>query len=375
MHIPPRVHPFVLEGLPRLPREHADWSRSIAATWSAWARPVTVPRLGQIAVRPVRIRFPPLEDNVGPQSGALRLEAQGDVALLALEPTLALAIVGAVFGVPASLTQRSLGRAERGVLAAAVAAWLSALEAEGIRVDLDQDGGPPAAELAAALDLRIRAAGTTGAARLLLPVGWAGKAACRPPCVVDPARLAPQVQVEIGRTRLPAAAWAEVEVGDAVVFDGLSPAHAREPWPVEVRFGAKSVPATMHENGTLRRTGPMRQRNHGETRMSNDASNDASDQAGDDTKTTPGTAPDAVRPPSPEMTEALAAAPVEVVAELGRVTLRGDELLGFLEGGVLRLGGRRADHVQLRTGDRPWAVGELVTVDGELAVRITRMMR
>ena len=73
-------------------------------------------------------------------------------------------------------------------------------------------------------------------------------------------------------------------------------------------------------------------------------------------------------------TEVLAAAPVEVVAELGRIVLRGDEILGLERGTVLPLGhqGRRIDLV---VGGRPWARGELVNIDGELGVRITELVR
>jgi flagellar motor switch/type III secretory pathway protein FliN len=69
----------------------------------------------------------------------------------------------------------------------------------------------------------------------------------------------------------------------------------------------------------------------------------------------------------------LATAPVEVVAEIGRLTLRGDELAGLMTGGVLSLGPRRADAIQLRVGGQLWAVGELVSVGDELGVRILRL--
>ena len=65
---------------------------------------------------------------------------------------------------------------------------------------------------------------------------------------------------------------------------------------------------------------------------------------------------------------ALAAAPVEVVAELGRITLRGDEVLGLAPGVVLGLRVDRTSAVSLRVGGAIWAEGELVNVDGELGV-------
>lgn len=74
-----------------------------------------------------------------------------------------------------------------------------------------------------------------------------------------------------------------------------------------------------------------------------------------------------------DATAVLAAAPVEVVAELGRVTLRGDEVAGLAPGSVLVFG--RAGAIALRVGDEIWAEGELVDVDGALGVRVTSVSR
>ena len=73
-----------------------------------------------------------------------------------------------------------------------------------------------------------------------------------------------------------------------------------------------------------------------------------------------------------DATTVLAAASIEVVAELGRITLRGDELLGLAPGAVLAMGLGRTD-VSLRVGGEVWADGEIVDIDGELGVRVTRV--
>ena len=78
-------------------------------------------------------------------------------------------------------------------------------------------------------------------------------------------------------------------------------------------------------------------------------------------------------PSSSEVAQVLASAPVEVVAEIGRFTLRGDELAGLMKGGVLSLGPRRTEAIELRVGGQLWAVGELVSVGDELGVRILRL--
>jgi len=79
--------------------------------------------------------------------------------------------------------------------------------------------------------------------------------------------------------------------------------------------------------------------------------------------------------PTEMATAALAAAPIEIVAELGRLTLRGEEVLGLAPGVVLTVTADRSRAVLLRAGGEPWAEGELCNVDGELGVRVTRLLR
>lgn len=72
-------------------------------------------------------------------------------------------------------------------------------------------------------------------------------------------------------------------------------------------------------------------------------------------------------------TQVLAAVPIEVVAELGRLRLRGDEVLGLSPGAVLTFDGGRS-LISLRMAGELWAEGELVDVEGELGVRVTRLL-
>ena len=69
-------------------------------------------------------------------------------------------------------------------------------------------------------------------------------------------------------------------------------------------------------------------------------------------------------------TTVLAAAPIQLVAELGRVTLRADEVSALKGGAVISLPPNAESRVELRFGDRLWARGELVDLDGQLAVRL-----
>ena len=63
------------------------------------------------------------------------------------------------------------------------------------------------------------------------------------------------------------------------------------------------------------------------------------------------------------------------MAEIGRLPMRGDEVMGLVAGTVVALGERRRDMITLRVGGRAWARGELVNVDDQLGVRITELIR
>jgi type III secretion system YscQ/HrcQ family protein len=65
--------------------------------------------------------------------------------------------------------------------------------------------------------------------------------------------------------------------------------------------------------------------------------------------------------------------PVDLVLELGRVTVPVAELAGLAPGAVLQTGLPLGAQVTLRVGDRAVASGELVQVDGEVGVRVLRV--
>src|SRR5262249_34688995 len=140
-------------------------------------------------------------------------------------------------------------------------------------------------------------------------------------------------------------------VGDAVVFDDARPsAFAPDvPWKGRLRIGGHFAEIAIEVGGKLSLAGGFSPLQQGEGGMSVSGSDSATD-----------------------VTAVLAAASIEVVAELGRVSLRGEEVLGLAPGAVLALGARR-DRVSLRVGGEVWADGEIVDVDGELGVRVTRL--
>jgi type III secretion protein Q len=68
--------------------------------------------------------------------------------------------------------------------------------------------------------------------------------------------------------------------------------------------------------------------------------------------------------------DVLAAAPIEIIAELGRAVLRADEVMTLGPGSVVTFGAVAPALVELRVGDQRWATGELVNVEGQLGVRL-----
>jgi flagellar motor switch/type III secretory pathway protein FliN len=352
-----RLAPFSLEGLPRVPRAAVRNTRAVARALAPLPRElvVSLERLGTIALRSSWVSFVVPSESSGV---SFTLEVRGDRGRLTVEPSLAVRLVAGLLGGP-SVAVRTLGRAERGTLAAVIAAFLHAAGARGaVRVSLE-DTGPIDATDALAIELLVAGADFSGSARLDLP-GRLLSSLGSGQLSVDPRLLSPLVTVELGRTTIDGAAFAAAEAGDAVVFEGSSPALADAAWPVQIRLGASWCPGELHPDGTLRRHGPLA-RNESETTMSSDDANI--------------TAPVPALSLSDEASRALASAPVEIVAEIGRLTVRGDELAGLIDGGVLALGPRRPAQVVLRVGGRVWANGELVAVDDELAVRITALVR
>jgi type III secretion system YscQ/HrcQ family protein len=308
-----------------------------------------------VRVRPAGLAFEARPEGSGE---TFALEVRGARGRLIIDGALALRLVAALLGAPPATALRPLGPGERGVVAGVAAALLhGAGLAAGARVGLAPPPPLPDQDVLT-IELQVRAGPVEGLAWIELPP--AALPAIPGAARVDPALLAPLVRVELGCTSLARGALAAAGAGDAVVFDGVEAARAGEPWPIELRFGACVLPALAHPDGTVSRRAPLFTISH-----------ESEVPMGSEIDTQPNTLPAL----SDEAAQALAAAPVEVVAELGRLTLRGDELVGLIEGGVLSLGARRPAQVQLRVGTRLWAMGELVAIDDELAVRIVEIVR
>jgi len=74
------------------------------------------------------------------------------------------------------------------------------------------------------------------------------------------------------------------------------------------------------------------------------------------------------------MNEALARdLPVELVCELGRITLSAKEVLELAPGAIVTLPDKVGATVALTAGGRTVARGELLDVDGQVGVRIVEV--
>jgi type III secretion system YscQ/HrcQ family protein len=360
-----RWQAFSYDALPRLPAQAAKWTAVLAR-----AR-LRIPSAVAIAAKGVG------EIEIHPDHLAIASDASGNVASdgmdwfslecdrqrgwMGVDHRVSLALVHAVLGGPAPASIRPLGSGERGVMAAIL---LSALDAMGVsqmvELGLGVSSEPPhpsPARLVLGGSVRTTV-GLGGRVALVIPVAWLANIAGNGPIAAHLDGLAASATLELARTDLLGAAFATTAVGDAVVFDGIPGIQADCPWPACLRVGDFAAPACLAADGTLTMVGPIVQ-----------AEEETKPMASQDEK--PRHKP--VEPPSSEVAQVLASAPVEVVAEIGRFTLRGDELAGLMKGGVLSLGPRRTEAIQLRVGGQLWAVGELVSVGDELGVRILRL--
>jgi type III secretion system YscQ/HrcQ family protein len=265
----------------------------------------------------------------------------------------------AVGGGGAFSTARALGPAERGLLVGLLA---PALDPIGWSFAL-----APASAAPWGPSIAVDVSGAFGAGVLWLELPDAPAAALTGAWRARAAALPVEASVELASTALPAGELARLMAGDAVVFDGIPFARfdADADWEATLALGGTCAGLRIDPRGALALAGDFRLTDApdrpkvGVRQESEEGKVATMDASG----------------PSEAATAALAAAPVEIVAELARLTLRGDEVLGLAPGVVLAPTIDRRRAVVLRAGGEPWAEGELVDVDGELAVRVTRLLR
>jgi flagellar motor switch/type III secretory pathway protein FliN len=283
-----------------------------------------------------------------------------DVGRMAVSSSLAARLVDAALGSRGGLASaRVLGPAERGVLVALLAPVLAPL---GWWLTLTPASAAPAPHGSISVTLRIEGGFGVGALRLDLPLAASGSVRHWP---ARAGRLPVVACLEIAATELPTVDVVGLAVGDAVVFDGrpaasyLAGAGAAEPWEGRLAVGVYAAPVHIQPNGEMELVGDFQMIETPVERTVAIQKGGAMDSSG----------------PTEKAGAVLAAAPIEVVAELARITLRGDEVLGLAPGVVLTVVADRRHAIALRVGGELWAEGELVDVEGELGVRVTRLLR
>ena len=341
------VRPFDLGACPRVGARQARATRAVlracALVPERWS--VALPPLGSTTMTFAGYDSEP--DRI--DAAALAVTFGAGRGRVSVESSFAARLVDAVLGGGTVFsTARSIGPAGRGVLVGVLAPVFDRIGGSlqlgrvAPREGRDRD--------LASLLFRLETVVASGWLRLTPPAGdlaprvdgpdtWRARAG----------RIPVTGSVEIAATGVPAGALAGVGVGDAVVFDGAPAATfaANGSWNCRLRVGRHAADVTVDVAGKISIDGGFSPLQDEEGKMSASGSNT-------------------------DATTVLAAASMEVVAELGRVSLRGDELLGLAPGAVLAMGMGRTG-VSLRVGGEVWAEGEIVDIDGELGVRVTRL--
>lgn len=363
-----RVRPFPLAELPRVTRAQAAAARLLMARLPAapgreWADAGRA--LGGAATLTLtEIYALPARELVAQARGAVvKLALRGPRwALVVVDGRLAPRVARAALGLahdaelPAA---RPLTVAEEGALE-----FLVAAAAGDAAIVSGVVGDASVAALAHALgdgwlavaQARVAWPGGDGWARLIVPDAL--KLAAESPRALESVasgvvRLSDAhvaLRVEMGRTAVAREDLAGLADGDVVLFERCGVRDARG-GPVTLRLGRGGFAARL--DGASVVIEEAYRLNPGAANMEFDPSHKDAAAAAD---------------------QLLRELPVEVVCELGRVTMSGRELLELRPGAVIPAGRPLAGPVDLTVGGRVVARGELVDVEGEIGVRITQMI-
>lgn len=350
-----KTAPFDLRSCPPVRAAEARATRALAGVLAAipgsWQ--VDLPSLGLASLRVAGIDVTARP----PEVVALAIARGNDRGRLSLAQPFAARLVDTALGGRGIFsTARSLGPAERGVL---VALFAPLLDAIGWSPDL-----APAPPRIAGPSIAVGVEGAFGVGVFWLdlpPAGYSSLPSLPEAWRRRAAGLPVEARVEIAATALAASELTKLACGDALVFDGTraGAVAADVDWEAGLAIGAYRAPVRIDPGGTLRLVGDFQ--------LTGAPAGPKVCVVKEGTMDVTG--------PTEMATAALAAAPIEIVAELARLTLRGEELLGLAPGVVLTLTADRRRAVVLRAGGEAWAEGELCDVDGELGVRVTRLLR
>jgi type III secretion system YscQ/HrcQ family protein len=343
------------EGLPLASGQVSETTLELARLWARLPHEtvVTLKRIGDIQLRPDAVAMVDDLDRVPIDDLAwFRLTRTTEQAWLGLAFGVCHGLIRAVLGGAAPLLIRPLGSAERGLMSSIL---VSALRSLGLahRMTLASGEARPSWQgRQVLLEGAIRGgAEIDGRAFFVGPWSWLADGLGQ--VVTSTDDTAVEGVLELGRTVVSAAELGAAKPGDAIVFDGIPGLAPGVTWPVNLLVGRSWASARLDPDSKLALSGPWLQMEGDDARGSQDESTRWKTAA----------------PARPEPRN-LAGDMVEIVAELGRISLRGDELAGLAQGGSLMLGPRPAGPINLRVGDRPWATGELVKLGEQLGVRI-----
>ena len=359
-----KTAPFDLGACPSVPAAGARATRAVAQILAALPRSwqAELPPFGTAALIVAGIdRAPSSPEAI--VLAILRGNARGRLSVSL--PFAARLVDAALGGRGVFSAARTLGPAERGVLVALLAPLLDAI---GWSTDLVPAPESSVGRSGHAIAVNVEGPFGAGVLWLDLPAtsgesalglgsasgGWRERASALPI----------EARLEIAATHLRASELTRLALGDALVFDGADfVTFAPETdWVAQLTIGAHAAPLRIDPHGALVLTGDFQLTDAADGRkvgVVKEGKEDAMDVTG----------------PTQMATAALAAAPIEIVAELARITLRGAEVLGLAPGVVLTVTADRSRAVLLRAGGEIWAEGELVNVDGDLGVRVTRLLR
>jgi flagellar motor switch/type III secretory pathway protein FliN len=356
-----KTAPFDLHAYPPVPAAEAQGTRAVAQKLAALPRSwqAELPPFGAATLSVAGIDRAPTSSEAAVVT-IVRGNARGRLSLA--QPFAARLVDAALGGRGVFSAARALGPAERGVLVALIAPLLDAIGWSPQLV--------PAPESAVGHAIAVNVEGSFGAGVLWLelPANGAGVSLASGSTsrlwLARASGLPVEARLEFAATQLPAAELARLGAGDALVFDGIgSGAFASEAdWAGWLVIGGHRAALRIDPQGGLLLTGDFQLTGSPDGRkvgLVNEGKEKPMDVTG----------------PTEMATAALAAAPIEIVAELGRLTLRGEEVLGLAPGVVLTVTADRSRAVLLRAGGELWAEGELCNVDGELGVRVTRLLR
>jgi flagellar motor switch/type III secretory pathway protein FliN len=352
--------PFDLRACPPVRATEARATRAVAEKLAALPRawPAEVPPFGSAKVVVIGIDRAPLSA----EAVVLTILRENVRGRLSLAQAFAARLVDAALGGRGVFSAaRALGPAERGVLVALLAPLLDVI---GWSTDV-----APAPELSAtnsgqAIALSVEGSFGAGVLWLELPGSGSGSGAASGFWRQRASGLPVEAYLAIATTHLLVSELARLATGDALVFDGVAfdSFGADVDWVAQLAIGGHAAPLRVDRQGALVLTGDFQLTDAADGRnvvVFKESREKAMDVTG----------------PTEMATAALAAAPIEIVAELARITLRGEEVLGLAPGVVLTVPVDRTRAVLLRAGGELWAEGELCNVDGELGVRVTRLLR